>query len=160
MHRVDWTPEYVEGHVIVGLLRANGIDAFLFDENFVRQDWFAILGYGGYRIMAPWRAAQDARQIISGYRSGKFELDKEDAPGPECPRCASHETESDPRPRRWVFLVYFFVGMIALLPALLRRFVYGRYRCTRCRRYWREPRSCSFGRQQREAEAALISNDP
>jgi hypothetical protein len=160
MRYVDWTPEYLEGHVIVGLLLANSIDAFLFDENFVRQDWFSILGYGGYRIMVPQRAAPDARQIISDYRSGKLELCSEDAPGPACPGCASLETEPDPRPRRWVFLAYFFVGIIALFPALLRRLVYGRYHCTQCRRSWREPRACSFGEQQREAEAALYPDKP
>jgi hypothetical protein len=160
MHCVHWTAEYIEGHVIVGLLRANGMDAWLFDENFVRQDWFAILGYGGFRIMVPRRAVPDARQIISDYRNGKLELDNELAPGPACPRCASQETEADLWPRRWVFLAYFFVGMIALLPALLRRIVYGRYRCTRCRRTWREPRASSFGDQQQEAEIALNPNSP
>ncbi len=160
MFFVDWTPEYIEGHVTVGLLCSNNIDAYLFDENFVRLDWFAILGYGGFRIMVPGHSALEARQLISDFRSGKFEFSTEDSPSPICPRCQGNHTEPDPRPRRRAFFAYMMVSLVAFFPALLRLIVYGRYRCIQCRKAWREPRYMSFGRQQIEAEAALSSSNP
>lgn len=56
---VDWAADHPDGLVMVPLLQSEGIDAFLHNENFVRQDWLNILAYGGFRVLvrAPDSAA-------------------------------------------------------------------------------------------------------
>ncbi|HMM66642.1 MAG TPA: hypothetical protein PKC03_06840 [Dokdonella sp.] len=158
MRCIDWTPEYLEGRIIVSLLQANEVDAYLFDENFVRQNWFEILGYGGFRVMVPNQQSQEARQITADYRAGTLASPDEASCRVKCMVCLSIDTEPNPNPRRAVFLFcMFFSGLIALFPFLLRWLVQNRYRCRACGHRWRERRSARFGTQQRDAQAALAA---
>lgn len=156
MRCVEWSAEYLEAHVIAMLLRAHDVEAVVFDENFVRQNWFELLGYGGFRIMAPEHQFAEAKSLVSAYRSDNLQVRDTRDGEPECPHCGGRETGQDPRPRRMLFLLYIPFGcLIALAPMLIRRLVVGRYRCRQCRHAWREPRSAAFGHQQRDAESAL-----
>lgn len=177
MRCVDWTPEYLDGHVAVALLRAHDIDAHLFDENLVRQHWFHIIAYGGFRIMAPSAQLLFAGQVMKAYREGEFQLADDIVDTPECPRCRSACCEADPRPRRGVFLAYLawtlvwsllmlvdalpdaaiifawvVPACVMLMPPLLRWFIVGRYRCTRCGQAWRAPPSLPFSKLQLRAQ--------
>lgn len=157
MRCVEWSAEYVEAHVIAMLLRAHDLEAVVFDENFVRQNWFELLGYGGFRIMTPEHQFPEAKRLVSAYRSDILRVRDSRDDYPECPYCGAHETGQDPRPRRALFIVYIVFGcLIALVPMLIRRLVVGRYCCRQCRHTWREPRSAPFGSQQRDAESALV----
>lgn len=156
MRCVEWSAEYVEAHVIAMLLRAHDVEAVVFDENFVRQNWFELLGDGGFRIMSPEQQLPEAKRLVAAYRSDILQVHDTRDDEPECPHCGAHETGQDPQPRRMLFLVYIVFGwLIALVPMLIRRLVVGRYRCRQCRHTWHEPRSAPFGSQQRDAESAL-----
>ena len=182
MRRVDRTPEYLDGHIMVALLRANGIGAALFDENLVRQHWFHVFAYGGFRVMVPESDQAQARDILDACRRGELNLPADDVDIPSCPACHERSGETDPQPRRNVFLAYLawclvtgvismfegipewlvfgmlmapYVAML-LVPAL-RHLVIGRYLCGKCGNAWREPMATPFGDLQKHAEAASSS---
>ena len=104
LRRVDTTFDLPEAHIIVGLLRSEGIDAHLFDADFVRQDWFKAIAYGGYRILVPDQDLPAAREHLHAYRASKPAMSNSD--DPPCPACSSVTYRDDPRPRRWVFALY------------------------------------------------------
>jgi hypothetical protein len=162
LRRVDTTFDLPEAHIIVGLLRSEGIDAHLFDADFVRQNWFKAIAYGGYRILVPDEAASSAREITRAYREMKPALSHPD--DKPCPSCASTAYRDDPRPRRWVFFIYILqqfvmLGLLALgrtaeravataLVAIVVDVVLAmtaivylkrRYLCDQCGNRWREP---------------------
>jgi hypothetical protein len=112
LRRVDTTFDLPEAHIIVGLLRSEGVEAHLFDADFVRQDWFKAIAYGGYRILVPDRDLTAAHRLIRAYREVKTPLSSsDDAP---CPVCSSTNYRDDPRPRRWVFALYILLPFVQL----------------------------------------------
>lgn len=110
---VDWRADYLDALVIMSMLRAEGIDAFLPDDNMVRQNWFQALAYGGFRIVVPTPKKDHAEAILTLYREGQLavvddpttvndELDTQ-ADAAACPHCHQHSTTADGRPRRLAF---------------------------------------------------------
>ena len=168
LRRIDTTFDLPEAHIIVGLLRADGIDAYVFDADFVRQDWFKAIAYGGYRVMVADHDLQAARERIRAYREASTILS--DADDPPCPACASSTYRDDPRPRRWVFALYmllpllqgavllfvkpshvqhFFWFLVDLfvdmtLAMLAISYLKRRYVCDRCGHRWRDLRRFSY----------------
>jgi hypothetical protein len=182
MKCVERIPEYMDGLVLVSLLRARHIDAQLFDENFVRQNWFEILAFGGFRIMVPASNLQAARENLAEFRGGALLVDDDEMDRSICPACDARAGRFDHRQRRWVFLAclvhqvvlalllmfmvdgwipYFVLissfSLATLIPCLLRYVVNNRLRCAQCSHAWRELPRLSFSQQQRDAEAALAT---
>jgi len=181
MRCVDWAAEYLDGHVVVAVLRAEGFDAHLFDEATVRQDWFKILAYGGFRVMVPAREANAARSVVAAYRDGTLALDPGLVEHPACPHCGDLHGEPDPRPRRRLFLAYglwsafgfalIVTGLgedailvvaalpwlVMLLVPLLRHLAVSRYRCPACAHAWRAAPT-AFVRLRQAAETAGAAN--
>jgi hypothetical protein len=179
---VDWAAEHLDGLVIVALLQSEGIDAFLHNENFVRQDWFYILAYGGFRILVPAQDAAASIALLAAFRAGELALDEAIADHPRCPECAGTRSENDPRPRRQVFNAFLFcvygafplmigesitgsatIGALGamllivpylatLAPGVLRWHVLRRYRCLDCNTRWRAPALPGFGQLQHDAQ--------
>lgn len=182
MRCVERTYEYLDGLALVALLRANELDAQLFDENFVRQDWFYIMVYGGFRVMVPTHELERALPLRDAYHRGDLGLKEDESKDPTCPSCHAQSGKTDLIPRRRVFaaffLAYFIIGIqiavekwgIGLLvasllaislpllfPNLLRYFVVGRYRCSLCGYAWKAMPDRPFCEQQLQVEAALGS---
>lgn len=180
MRCVERTLEYMDGLVFVALFRARSIDAVLFDENFVRLNWFEVLAYGGFRIMVPTQDLQAAREILIEFRSGALERDEEEMDRSTCPACHAHSGEFDNRQRRWIFVAYLAFGLatdfLSLLlddsvvpyfvftsafmvatsiPCLLRFVANNRLRCSQCAHAWHEWPRVPFAQQQRDSENAL-----
>ena len=177
---VDWAAEYLDGLVIVALLQSEGIDAFLHNENFVRQDWFYVLAYGGFRVLVTARDADGAIALLSAYRAGDLAVDDAIVDHPSCPGCTNGCGESDPSPRRQVFAAFLLVeatafalmffnptlpmlvgtivvllalpDLAALAPCVLRWHVLRRYRCRECAVRWRAPALPRFGQLQHDAQ--------
>lgn len=159
IHRsFDW----FDAHVIVARLRAEGIDAQVFDANFVRQDWFKILLFRGFRVVVPEESIVAANEIMSDFKNGALQLEGEHRL--TCPKCGAESGIDDPVPRRVAFAAIFgfefllggiffflsesatgfiaalvgtFVFFVALPFAAIRYFKW-RYRCDVCRNRWRE----------------------
>ena len=182
MRCVERTYEYLDGLALVALLRANDLDAHLFDENFVRQDWFYIMVYGGFRVMVPANEIDSALQLRDAYHRGELSLKQDECEDPTCPSCDRPSGETDLVPRRRVFaaffLGYFLIGLQValaignaglfvastlifslplLLPNLLRHWVIGRYRCSLCGHAWKALPDHSFFEQQLRADEAVIA---
>lgn len=167
MQRAYWSADFAEAHLVVAMLRANDLDAHVFDRNMVRQDWFQTLAFGGYRVMVADAGVERAKALLEDYRAGRLALDDTTTDRPACPRCGSPGRE-DPGPRRVIFalilggeLMSFAIVMLVgrvfegalpfavgiyivgglLVPIALSRFLKSRYRCTACRKRWRARRA-------------------
>ena len=153
MQRVYWTVDLLEAHVIAGFLRAEGVDAEIFDVDFVRQDWLAALAYGGYRVVAADEQADTARRLIAHRRANEFVLDEDDPETPACPRCSSLDVGDDPVPRRiaWAFLFFFTHLSFFVLPFVPFKW---RYRCDTCGKRWQALPRHSFRDLARQADVA------
>ncbi len=181
LRRIDTTFDLPEAHIIVGLLRADGIDAYAFDTDFVRQDWFKAIAYGGYRILVPDEDVGSAGEIIRAYREAKPALS--DATDTPCPVCSSSTYRDDPRPRRWVFAFYIVLPLMQLpllfygrpseaqqflrfviilfasvtLPLLAIAYLKRRYLCDNCGHRWRDARRYSYAALNRMHASATAS---
>lgn len=130
MQRVYWTVDLLEAHLVAGFLRARGIDATVFDADFVRQDWLAALAYGGYRVVTDDADAVEARRLIDHRRANDFALEEAESDAPACPRCGSHDVVEDAAWRRIASAILF----VFLLPVVSFKW---RCRCRVCGNTWK-----------------------
>ena len=178
LRRVDTTFDLPEAHIVAGLLRSEGIEAHLFDAGFVRQDWFKAIAYGGYRILVPDDDVSAAREFIRSYREQKPALSHAD--DPPCPTCSSSTYRDDPRPRRWVFAIYWMhqlvvaaillragsaergvvvalvtIAVDVLLATIAISYLKRRFLCDQCGHRWRDPRRFSYASLESASAAAV-----
>jgi len=162
MRRVHTTFDLLEAHIVTALLRHNGIEVWFLDVDMLRQNWFKLIAFGGFRLEADAASLADAAIILDRYRNGAFALP--DDPQDACPVCRSGSVVPDAQPRRNVFLalivlsllegaawlglstisatsivVMFAVQYIAALcvPWLVVLYFKWRMRCGDCRHRWR-----------------------
>lgn len=181
IRRIHTTYDLLEAHLITAMLREHGIDAWLFDADFVRQDWFKSIAYGGYRILVRDEDMAEARTLLNQYDDEELALICEHALCPHCGRAAGRD---DPQPRRNVFLamlalpiVEFFAFLhwkfspidmpaafavqfclYATLPWLVLRYFKWRLRCADCGHRWRQPPSLSYAELMRLAEEGELTS--
>ncbi len=117
LRKIDTTFDLPEAHIIVQMLRAEGVHAELFDADFVRQDWFKAIAYGGYRIMVGDSDVAAARERIQRYRADPATF--ADSQDPGCPKCGSTDYRDDPQPRRNVYLWLIFGPFPLCIPVIL-----------------------------------------
>jgi DNA-directed RNA polymerase subunit RPC12/RpoP len=153
MQRVHWTVDLLEAHVIAGFLRAEGVDAEVFDADFLRQDWLAAIAYGGYRVVTADEDAVAARKLIAHRQANDFALDEDDPEKPACPRCSSIDVDDDPVPRRVASAILFFFPHLSVFMFPLVPFKW-RYRCSTCGKRWQALPRHSFRDLARQADAA------
>jgi hypothetical protein len=115
MRRVYTTYDLLEAHVITQMLREHDIEAWLFDADFVRQNWFRMIAYGGFRILVRDESVGDGLQLLREYRNGNLALADEFRL--HCPNCAHTTGIDDPQPRRNVFLA--MIAIIVVWPCIL-----------------------------------------
>ena len=70
----------LEAQLAKGLLESAGIDAFLFDDNMLRMDWFNANAIGGAKLRVDARNAEEANRILSENASGDAASDDPDLP--------------------------------------------------------------------------------
>jgi len=183
LRRAYWSADFAEAHVVEAMLRAHGVQAWVFDALLVRQDWFKTLMFGGYRVMVPDEDASRAADLIGEYRAGALAVADGVVERPTCPRCTA-PGQDDPMPRRVVFAlliasdVLFTIGymlstgvtgmMVAMvlvgsviaapiMAVLFTHYLKGRYACPQCATRWRASRP-SFAAMAREVDAATSAD--
>jgi hypothetical protein len=180
MRRVHTTFDLLEAHIIVGMLQRNDVDAWLFDADFVRQDWFKSLAYGGYRIMVPNEATASAVEILQKYMAGQLALSVEYRL--PCPACGKSCGSDDPWPRRNIFLSMILLECIAavvfskltpstaelllviaavlgvgiIVPCFAMPYFKWRFRCEAWGHRWRSPPQETWAELSRAAAAAEL----
>ncbi|SFN25585.1 hypothetical protein [Dokdonella immobilis] len=176
MRCVERTLDQLDGLTVVALLRSRDLQAQLFDENLVRQNWFEIIFYGGFRVMAPDSQLGEARELVAAYRRGELALAEDLVERPPCPRCDGGSGDADAGARRNLWSAYILLsvfelaliafwgaaevllGLFAIWMAFVviilfgDRLLVGRYRCNRCGNAWVTRRDEPFSDQQRRAE--------
>lgn len=115
-----------EAHLLRMRLEANGIPAFVQDENLVQMDWLYSNAIGGVRVQIYEEDIPQAKELLK-----QESIDSEDAVVVQCPFCSSNNTEMDELPRRISFLSL----LLFHFPLLLSKH---RYKCKNCDRSWNE----------------------
>jgi len=110
-----------EAYIAHSLLRAEGIPAWVQDENIVRLDWLYANAIRGVRLQVPTELAADARAILA-QGPMVFEDGAEIEP---CLTCGSGEWILVRRGWRVTFLTWLFIGV----PLWRRRSI---WRCVTC----------------------------
>lgn len=123
MRRVCWTADFAEANIVAGLLHANGTEASVFDAGMAQLNWLETLAIGGYRVMVADADEPAAHDMITAYRRGELALSADEASGPACPKCRSHDNVENPNPRRVVFSLLLPGGGDILLIGLCFVFV-------------------------------------
>jgi len=178
MRRVHRSFDLLEAHIIAGLLRDDGVNAEVFDADFVRQDWFKMLAYGGFRIVVPDAEFAEATERIKQYQAGVLASEGDERA--RCPSCGNHSGHDDPQPRRNVFLAMILlsvievplliaskpsavdilaafgvqVGLCVSLPWLIVRYFKWRVRCDTCGHRWRAAPRHRYAELAQAVEAA------
>jgi hypothetical protein len=181
IRRIHTTYDLLEAHLITAMLREHGVGAWLFDADFVRQDWFKSIAYGGYRIVANDNSVAAAKEILQQYKNGSLALPEEYRL--ICPRCNQHCGSGDPQPRRNVFLAIVLFDLLAavalvhwntwrthivstfavwggvnlLLPWLAIWYFKWPSRCDACGHRWREPRRYRHAELAKMAESGATN---
>ncbi len=163
MQRIHTTFDLLEAHIVTGLLRENGAEVWACDVDIVRQDWFKMIAFGGFRLLASDASIADALVTLHQYQNGELALPDDHADA--CPKCGEFCVAHDPQPRRNVFLAMILLSLVesaaflslqtltsieiiaafALqfilylsLPWLVIAYFKWRMRCTACGYRWRE----------------------
>ena len=116
MRRAYWTLDLLDAHIVAQMLRHEGIDAWVFDDNIVRQNWLQAIAYGGYRVMTRTDDLAAAQKLVGDYAAGERSLAADDPEPNRCPGCNACATQDDAAARRGLFLWFFlcFLGLPAI----------------------------------------------
>jgi uncharacterized protein (DUF983 family) len=181
VRRAHWTADFAEANIVAGLLRANGINAWVFDAGMASLDWRRTLAIGGYRIMVVDADVVAAQELVTTYRKGGLELPDAETDQPTCPRCGARRNEEDQRPRRAIFLwliigvfplsgLFFVFRRVLRLPftvlylvlvfaltVFLIHWMKRRYRCASCANTW-QARTNGFTALSHAVDSAETAN--
>lgn len=122
---------FLHARIVCHLLRSEGLAASLHAENHIRMAFHIALAAGQVQVQVPRAQLEQAQQVLSDWRQGRFEaaLEAEQNLPPDlCPQCGAR----DWRYTRWRLLpsalwVFGCMGLNMVLPPPIT----GR-RCGRC----------------------------
>lgn len=122
----------MEAEIAKGRLEAEGIEAFVQDENLVVQNWLYRNAIGGLRLQVAANDADRATEILASMTFDDQDLEP-DLAGVEdadlCPSCRSDELEYVRSEKRSAYLSWLLVGF----PILARP---RQIRCAACSHSW------------------------
>ena len=83
-----------EAHLTRALLESENIDAFLFDEHLIWNNWFHSTAYGYVKLLVPIQQREAAEALLSDMRRGVLQAAlyaELELPMPTCPACGATE---------------------------------------------------------------------
>ena len=131
MRRAYWSIDFFDAQIVADFLRHQGVEAWVFDVELVRQYWLHAIAFGGFRVVTAEAEHARAAGLVAQWHEGEFALTSNDVDEAQCPRCGSHSSETDAWPRRLGFIALnlFVVGMLFIRYR-------SRYRCRACSCRW------------------------
>ena len=114
------------------LLKSEGIECFLANENTVRMDWFWSNLLGGMRLQVSAEDQARATEVLAQPIPSSFELGEgEEFTQPVCPLCGSLDVSAEDGDRK-VLAASMLIG----LPLPHRKPPKDRWRCHTCGGHW------------------------
>ena len=104
-----------EAYIARGRLEAEGVAAFVADDNTVQMNWGYAWAIGGVRVQVPREQLGEAKLVLHNLAAGAYADTSVDEDGDRqcCPRCSS--TKFDTR-RSTPILVLMLVALFSMLP--------------------------------------------
>lgn len=135
----------IDAHIIKGRLEAEGIPAFITDDQLITADWTSSVAIGGVKVRVPMAHEAAAREILTQNASGQFHLngliDSENRYEGllreeiiSCPKCNSTETAAWDWPRKISLLILHLIH----IPFPFSKHY---HTCKRCSKIFRVPAS-------------------
>ena len=94
-----------EAHIAKARLDAEGIPAFVADEQTINMQWLYSNAMGGVRLQVPEQFVAQAAEILAEDHSEELEQEL-GADSVSCEACGSDNTEPYQIGKRWAFLVF------------------------------------------------------
>ncbi len=94
-----------EAQIARGKLDAEGIPAFVADEQTINMQWLYSNALGGVKLQVPPPFVEQALRVLAEDRSQVLEQEKGYDTQP-CEQCGSFDTEPYQVGKRWAFLVF------------------------------------------------------
>ncbi|USA42193.1 DUF2007 domain-containing protein [Spongiibacter taiwanensis] len=94
-----------EAQIARARLDAEGIPAFVADEQTINMQWLFSNALGGVRLQVPSAYEARAREVLAEDLSAEVDAEQGTAPA-RCARCGSENVAPFQRGRRWAFLVF------------------------------------------------------
>lgn len=116
-----------QAYLVKGQLEAEGIPAFIADENLVSINWMYSNAIGGVKVKVPENVLEQARDIIASYQNKENITEKIDTD--ICPKCGS--TSISPN---GYSLWSRMLTLILLFPLFVRK---KNWTCNSCGLKWR-----------------------
>jgi len=117
----------IEANLARGRLEAEGVYAFVADDNLVWASWSSSQMIGGVKIRVRAEDQVYASEVIASFDSGDYALDKST---PTCPSCGAQDTKKLDLSKRVAILVLFTMSLP--LPWI------SRLKCNKCKTIWSE----------------------
>jgi hypothetical protein len=142
----------IDAYIVKGRLEAEGIPAFLVDDQYITMDWLLSVALGGVKVSVPLAYRDAALEIIQNTENDEYQIDKLDcealAEEPaaqyipevplECPKCHSYKISRLEWMRHLSLIVVFFVHAPI---AFSQRY----YTCDDCGHVFRADKSSAIG---------------
>jgi len=110
------------------VLDSAAVDCFLFDENYLRLDWFRSYFIGGAKLMVSSEDATDAATLLDARPPDSFLASTGEFTQPRCPVCQSHAVSFMPLIKPATYALTYFG-----IPLPLQR---AEWFCNDCRQQW------------------------
>lgn len=98
-----------EAHVAKARLEAEGVPAFIADENTINMQWLYSNALGGVRVQVPSQFAGKAKEILAQDLSDVVESEFGTSEL-TCPKCGGADLESYTKGKKPAFIVFLLLG--------------------------------------------------
>lgn len=98
-----------EAHIARARLQAEGVPAFVADENTINMQWLYSDALGGVRVQVPAEHLTKAREILAHDYSADLEAEQ-GADNTRCPACGGTDLSPITQGKRMAFLMFLLVN--------------------------------------------------
>ncbi len=109
---------YLEAHIVKGLLESEDVPVFLVGEHFLISQKMFNVALADIRLQVPSELVSIAKELLMQYQQGYFQAPLEvefKLPTTICQNCGSHDTQEIPAIYSLITIIliaYFFIGRV------------------------------------------------
>lgn len=102
----------LDANILKARLDAEGISAYIANENHIQMNWLYSQALGGARVMVQAEDAEQAAELVEQLNNGDLAIADDDSDAyPACPRCGGLAFSYPQTTRRIAFASLFFLNI-------------------------------------------------